>query len=143
MSVAYGTGLRVSEIVSLKVSDIDSQRMTLRLKKAAGLGMLSLGARARGRLYEWKLLHRFALVMGPSGLVAVLAGWLTTEVGRQPWTIQRLMRTAESASPLAAPAVAASLLAFVIVYFAYRARIGDRRVNTQRSAIRENAAPSC
>ena len=84
----------------------------------AGLGMLSLWARACGRLYEWKWLHRFALVMGPSGLIAVLAGWITTEVGRQPWTIQGLMRTAESASPLAAPAVAASLVAFVIVYFA-------------------------
>ncbi len=84
----------------------------------AGLGMLSLWARAKGRLYEWKWLHRFALVMGPSGLIAVLAGWITTEVGRQPWTIQGLMRTAESASPLAAPAVAASLVAFVVVYFA-------------------------
>ena len=84
----------------------------------AGLGMLSLWARARGRLYEWKWLHRFALAMGPLGLVAVLAGWITTEVGRQPWTIQGLMRTAESASPLAAPAVAASLVAFVVVYFA-------------------------
>jgi hypothetical protein len=43
--------------------------------------------------------------MAPSGLVAVLAGWITTEVGRQPWTIQGLLRTAESASPLAAPAL--------------------------------------
>ena len=84
----------------------------------AALGMLSLYARFKGRLYDSKLLHRFALVMGPSGLVAVLAGWITTEVGRQPWTIYGLMRTAESASPLAAPAVAASLVAFVLVYFA-------------------------
>jgi cytochrome d ubiquinol oxidase subunit I len=84
----------------------------------AGLGLLSLLARARGKLYESKALHRFALLMAPSGLVAVLAGWITTEVGRQPWTIQGLLRTAESASPLAAPAVAASLVAFVIVYFA-------------------------
>jgi cytochrome bd ubiquinol oxidase subunit I len=84
----------------------------------AALGALSLLARARGKLYEWRWLHRFALVMGPSGLVAVLAGWITTEVGRQPWTIHGLLRTADSASPLAAPAVAASLLAFVVVYFA-------------------------
>jgi cytochrome d ubiquinol oxidase subunit I len=84
----------------------------------AGLGLLSLYARARGTLYESKSLHRFALLMAPSGLIAVLAGWITTEVGRQPWTIQGLLRTAESASPLAAPAVAVSLLAFVVVYFA-------------------------
>ncbi len=84
----------------------------------AALGAVSLLARARGKLYDWPWLHRFALAMGPSGLLAVLAGWVTTEVGRQPWTVHGLMRTAESASPLAAPAVAASLLAFVVVYFA-------------------------
>jgi cytochrome bd ubiquinol oxidase subunit I len=84
----------------------------------AALGALSLLARWRGKLYDWPWLHRFALLMGPSGLVAVLAGWITTEVGRQPWTIHGLMRTADSVSPLAAPAVATSLLAFVVVYFA-------------------------
>ncbi|MBC7445028.1 MAG: cytochrome ubiquinol oxidase subunit I [Polaromonas sp.] len=82
------------------------------------LGMLSLYARVKGRLYDSRELHRFALAMGPSGLVAVLAGWVTTEAGRQPWTIYGLMRTADSASPLAAPAVAASLVAFVLIYFA-------------------------
>ena len=56
--------------------------------------------------------------MGPSGFVAVIAGWVTAEVGRQPYTVYGLLRTADSASPLAAPAVAASLAAFVIVYFA-------------------------
>jgi cytochrome d ubiquinol oxidase subunit I len=81
------------------------------------MGFWSLAARARGTLFENPWLHRLALVMGPSGFVAVLAGWTTTEVGRQPYTIYGLLRTAESASPLAAPAVAASLLAFVIVYF--------------------------
>jgi cytochrome d ubiquinol oxidase subunit I len=55
--------------------------------------------------------------MAPSGLLAVLAGWFTTEVGRQPWTIQGLLLTAKAASPLDAPAVALSLLAFVVVYF--------------------------
>ncbi len=84
----------------------------------AGLGFLSLYARWRGKLYDWKPLHRFAIAMSPAGLVAVLAGWITTEVGRQPWTITGLLRTAESASPLATPAVAASLVAFVVVYFA-------------------------
>lgn len=83
----------------------------------ASLGLLSLYARWRQKLYDWRPLHRFALVMAPSGLIAVLAGWVTTEVGRQPWTITGLLRTADSASPLAAPAVAASLLAFVLVYF--------------------------
>jgi len=81
------------------------------------LGLLSLLARLRGRLYEWRLLHRFALVMGPSGFVAVIAGWITTEVGRQPWVIYGLLRTREAVSPIATPGVTGSLVAFVIVYF--------------------------
>lgn len=81
------------------------------------LGMCSLFARYKGMLYSWRWLHRAAVMMGPSGFIAVLAGWVTTEVGRQPFTVYGLLRTSESHSPLAAPAVAASLLAFVIVYF--------------------------
>jgi len=83
-----------------------------------GLGLWSLAARWRGRLYDWRWLHRAAIVMGPSGLVAVIAGWMVTEIGRQPFTIYGLLRTAGAASPLDAPAVGASLLAFVVVYFA-------------------------
>ncbi|MXO96582.1 cytochrome ubiquinol oxidase subunit I [Erythrobacter aquimaris] len=83
-----------------------------------GIGMWSLFARWRRKLYDWPWLHRAALVMAPSGFVAVLAGWITTEVGRQPYVIYGLLRTADAASPLDAPAVAASLLAFIIVYFA-------------------------
>lgn len=82
-----------------------------------GIGLLSLLMRARGKLYDSPLLHRLAVLMGPSGFVAVLAGWITTESGRQPWTVYGLMRTADSASPLAAPAVGSSLIAFIIVYF--------------------------
>ena len=82
------------------------------------LGVCSVLARAVRKLYDWRWLLRFALLMGPAGFVAVIAGWITTEVGRQPFTIYGVLRTAESASPLAAPAVAASLIAFVIVYFA-------------------------
>jgi cytochrome d ubiquinol oxidase subunit I len=81
------------------------------------LGAWSLVARFFGKLYEWRLLNHFAVLMGPSGFIAVIAGWITTEVGRQPFTVYGLLRTTESASPLAAPAVGASLVAFVVVYF--------------------------
>jgi cytochrome bd ubiquinol oxidase subunit I len=81
------------------------------------LGACSLWARLRGRLYDWPLLHRFALAMGPAGFVAVIAGWVTTEVGRQPFTVYGVLRTADSVSPLATPAVSGSLIAFAIVYF--------------------------
>jgi cytochrome bd ubiquinol oxidase subunit I len=81
------------------------------------LGLLSLGGRLRKRLYDWRFLHGFALVMGPSGFVAVIAGWVTTEVGRQPWVIYGLLRTEDAVSPIATPGVTGSLIAFVIVYF--------------------------
>ncbi|MXP41929.1 cytochrome ubiquinol oxidase subunit I [Altererythrobacter soli] len=82
------------------------------------LGMVSLWARWRKTLYTSPFLHRFALAMSPAGFVAVIAGWVTTEVGRQPYVVYGLMRTAEAASPLATPAVASSLAAFVVIYFA-------------------------
>jgi cytochrome d ubiquinol oxidase subunit I len=82
-----------------------------------GLAALSLLARLRRKLYDWRPLHLFALAMGPSGFVAVIAGWVTTEAGRQPFTVYGLLRTIDSVSPLDRPAVAASLITFVIVYF--------------------------
>jgi cytochrome d ubiquinol oxidase subunit I len=81
------------------------------------LGLSSLLARWLGKLYQSRLLHVFAMAMGPAGFIAVLAGWFTTETGRQPFTVYGLLRTADSASPLAAPAVGSSLAAFAIVYF--------------------------
>ena len=82
-----------------------------------GLGLFSLWERWRGRLHQSRLLHRLALLMGPAGFIAVIAGWITTETGRQPFTVYGLLHTTDSASPLAAPAVGSSLLSFVIVYF--------------------------
>lgn len=83
-----------------------------------GLGLWSLIARARRRLYQAPMLHRAAVFMGPMGFVAVLAGWITTEVGRQPFTVYGLLKTADSASSIDAAAVGASLIAFILVYFA-------------------------
>ncbi|WP_299822025.1 cytochrome ubiquinol oxidase subunit I [uncultured Jannaschia sp.] len=83
-----------------------------------GIGLWSLWARWRGRLFEAPWLHRAALAMAPSGLIAVLAGWITTEVGRQPFTVYGHLRTVDSVAPLAAPAVGASLVAFIVIYFA-------------------------
>src|SRR5690606_20479112 len=81
------------------------------------VGVISLWLRFRQRLYDAPLFHRFALYMGPAGFVAVIAGWITTEVGRQPFTVYGYLRTADSVSPIAVEGVATSLLAFVIVYF--------------------------
>src|SRR5688500_18083567 len=81
------------------------------------LGLWSLVARWRRRLYDGSWLHRAAVAMGPAGFVAVIAGWITTEVGRQPWVIYGLLRTEDAVSPIATPGVTGSLIAFVLVYF--------------------------
>ncbi|MBO1326730.1 cytochrome ubiquinol oxidase subunit I [Acetobacter sp. TBRC 12305] len=94
---------------------------TFRIMVALGLlmaatGLWSLYLRWRGRLYDSPLLHRLVFCMAPAGFVALLCGWITTEVGRQPWTVYGLLRTADSVSPIALSSVAVSLAAFVIVY---------------------------
>ena len=95
---------------------------TFRIMVGLGLLMLAVGlwsvwARIRKTLYTSAWLHRAAMLMGPSGFVAVLAGWYTTEVGRQPYTVYGLLRTSDSLSNIDAEAVGASLIAFIIVYF--------------------------
>jgi cytochrome bd ubiquinol oxidase subunit I len=75
---------------------------------ALGFAMLALGlwaawARWRGSLLRPAMAAlRFAAAMGPMGFVAVLAGWITTEVGRQPWTVYGLLSTADSVAPIEA-----------------------------------------
>ena len=82
-----------------------------------GIGLWSLWSRWRKTIYESAWLHRAAVAMGPSGFIAVLAGWYTTEVGRQPWTVYGYLRTSNSLSPVSAAAVGTSLLLFICVYF--------------------------
>lgn len=89
----------------------------------AGLGMLmillgvaSLWLRYRDRLFESRPFLRFALWMGPSGLIAILAGWITTEVGRQPWVVYGLLRTKDAVSAHGTLQMSLSLAAFFVVY---------------------------
>jgi cytochrome d ubiquinol oxidase subunit I len=96
---------------------------TFRLMVGLGLLMIALALsglwlRRRGRLFQSRAFLRFALWMGPSGLVALLAGWFTTEMGRQPWVVYGLMRTADAASAHEAGPLAATLALFVLVYLA-------------------------
>jgi len=70
----------------------------------------------RGRLDQSRLYLRFATLMGPAGFIAVIAGWTTAEVGRQPWVVYGLLRTADAVAPVGPAQVSISLLAFLIVY---------------------------
>ena len=82
----------------------------------AAAGLVGLALRRGGRLYRAAWLHRIMVAMAPAGFVALLAGWVVTESGRQPFTVYGLLRTADSASPIAVEGVAASLAAFAVVY---------------------------
>ena len=73
--------------------------------------------RANGRLWRSDGFLRLCTWFAPLGFVAVICGWIVTEVGRQPWTVYGLMRTADSVSPsLTGHDVAISLALYVIVY---------------------------
>jgi cytochrome d ubiquinol oxidase subunit I len=96
---------------------------TFRVMAGLGMLMLLLGAwsallRRRGTLFESRTFLRFATLMGPSGLIAIIAGWLTTEIGRQPWVVYGVMRTADAVSNHSALALSTTLILFVVMYCA-------------------------
>lgn len=89
-----------------------------------GLGLLMIGLGAWGAWLMWRTrgpeysppFLRAAVAMGPAGFAAVIAGWVVAEVGRQPYVVYGVLRTADAVSPVGAGQVSASLLAFMIVY---------------------------
>jgi cytochrome d ubiquinol oxidase subunit I len=93
-----------------------------RLMVGLGLAMIALGAwgvwliwRTAGpQHHRWFL--RACVAMGPAGFVAVVSGWTVAEVGRQPYVIYGVLRTARAVSPIGAGEVSASLLGFMLVY---------------------------
>jgi cytochrome bd ubiquinol oxidase subunit I len=89
-----------------------------------GIGLIMLAVvivgqflQLRRRLWDSVWFLRLCQIVAPFGFFAVLAGWITTEVGRQPWTVYGLLRTADSVSPsLTGADVAVSLALYIIVY---------------------------
>ena len=83
------------------------------------LGLVALGGwlRWRGQLFDTPIFLRLCQWASPLGFVAVIAGWCVTEVGRQPWTVYGLLRTAQSVSPsLTSADVTLSILGYAAVY---------------------------
>lgn len=88
-----------------------------------GLGMLMILTGAIGAwlyfrkaLFTTKWFHMWCVAMIPSGFIAVLAGWFVTEVGRQPYTVYGVLRTAEGVSNVPPQAMLGALIAFIITY---------------------------
>jgi len=88
-----------------------------------GLGMLMIAAGIagawlwwRGRVFTTRWYLRGVGYLWPAGFIAILAGWTVTEVGRQPWLVSGILRTADGVSPVAFGAVATSFALIVATY---------------------------
>ncbi|MFE4110905.1 cytochrome ubiquinol oxidase subunit I [Kosakonia sp. YIM B13611] len=81
-------------------------------------GIAGLVVRLRGRLWQARWLQKVMVLLAPAGFCAMLAGWLVTEAGRQPWTVYGLLRTSHSVAPVSPGLVLGSLLVTVVVYIA-------------------------
>ncbi|ODN69437.1 cytochrome ubiquinol oxidase subunit I [Methylobrevis pamukkalensis] len=82
----------------------------------AGIALWGVLAWARGRLFETGWFMSFLTYVWPLGFLAVIAGWVTTEMGRQPWVVTGLLRTEDAISPVTASEMLTSLILFVLVY---------------------------
>jgi cytochrome bd ubiquinol oxidase subunit I len=77
-------------------------KLSFRTMVAIGSGLAALGVWfiwvwwRRGRLPDTPWFHRAVVAAGPLALVALVAGWITTEVGRQPWVVYEIMRTEQA-----------------------------------------------
>jgi len=94
---------------------------TFRIMVGMGVLMIFTGVTAavlflRKQLFNKRWFQLWCMAMTPSGFVAVLAGWFVTEIGRQPYIIHGVMRTAEAVSPVMGSQIALSLLAFIFSY---------------------------
>ena len=92
-----------------------------RIMVGIGLIMIAVGLVGAvlwltGRLYTSRWFLRTLVWVSPLGFLAVLAGWFTAEVGRQPWVVYGLLRTADAVSPVPGGSILASIILFVLVY---------------------------
>jgi cytochrome d ubiquinol oxidase subunit I len=94
---------------------------TFRIMVGLGSLMILTGVMAivlfiRKRLFDTRWFQLWCMALTPAGFISVLAGWVVTEVGRQPWIVYGLMRTSDATSPVMGTSIAISLAAFVIIY---------------------------
>jgi cytochrome d ubiquinol oxidase subunit I len=95
--------------------------LSFRLMVGMGVLMLLIGFVGawlwlRGKLFDTRWYLQYVQYAWPLGFIAILAGWYTTEIGRQPWIATGILRTADAASPVSGGAVFTTLILFVVVY---------------------------
>ncbi|MEM5787939.1 MAG: cytochrome ubiquinol oxidase subunit I [Syntrophobacteraceae bacterium] len=79
-------------------------------------GAIALILYLRKRLFDTRWFQAWCMAMTPAGFLAVLAGWFVTEIGRQPYIVQGIMRTSEAVSPVSGAPIAMSVVGFVLTY---------------------------
>lgn len=111
-----------------------------------GVGVLMLAISWLASWYVWRtpampaFIARALVAMSFSGWVALLAGWYTTEIGRQPYLVQGVLTTADAAAKVPVPMLASSLIMYLALYVFliisyisvvfYLARKADSSINT-------------
>ncbi|HHP7234293.1 MAG TPA: cytochrome ubiquinol oxidase subunit I [Desulfobacterales bacterium] len=94
---------------------------SFRIMVGLGMLMIATGVLAivlyfKKRLFDTRWFQYWCMALSPAGFIAVLAGWIVTEVGRQPWVVQGVLRTDAAVSPVVGSSIAISLAAFIVVY---------------------------
>ena len=94
---------------------------SFRIMVALGMLMLALSVVGlllwwRKRLFDSRWYLRCWMVMMPAGFIALLTGWYTAEIGRQPWVVYGVLRTINAASPVPASSVLTSLIVYFVTY---------------------------
>lgn len=81
-----------------------------------GIAILALLLRMRKALYSSRIFHQLCLGIAPLGFVATIAGWLTAEIGRQPWVVYNLMKTKDAVSAVGMEEVIISMVLLILAY---------------------------
>jgi cytochrome d ubiquinol oxidase subunit I len=151
-----GAGIEIPKLLSLlafhdpnaTVEGLDSVReddqppvgivkLSFRTMVAIGSGLAALGAWfmwvwwRRGRIPDSPWFHRAVVAAGPLSVVALIAGWVTTEVGRQPWVVYEVMRTEQAVTGADGIPVGFGALAVVYIGLAAIAAVMLRRLGRQ------------
>jgi cytochrome bd ubiquinol oxidase subunit I len=116
---------------------VDVVKLSFRAMVAIGTGLAALGAwflwswLRRGRLPETPWFHRALVAAGPLSVAALIAGWVTTEVGRQPWVVYEVMRTEQAVTGAGGVPVGFAALALVYAGLIAIAIVMLRRLGRQ------------
>ena len=116
-----GEMLGLKSVVSIDQPRVASVFFSFRVMVGIGLLMLlaalvGLFLRVKGHLYTSRWFHRWCIAIAPLGFIASISGWLTAEIGRQPWVVYHLLKTSNAVSAIGMEEV---IISFVLLLLAY------------------------